>query len=60
MAYIIEHKPPYKLSLPHLWLGLCPMNIYDDVVNRATIPVSEDKAADFQYHADRLVAAAVT
>lgn len=60
MAYIIEQKPPHKLTLPHLRLGLRPMNIYEDVVNRATKPASEDKAALFQYYADRLAAAAVT
>ena len=60
MAYIIEHKAPHKLTLPHLRLGLRPMNIYKDVVNRATRPVPEDEAAVFQYHADRLAAAAVT
>ncbi|GAB0139112.1 hypothetical protein EsDP_00007327 [Epichloe bromicola] len=60
MAYVIEHKPPHKLTLPHLRLGLRSMNIYEDVVNRATKPADEDEAASFQYHADRLVAAAVT
>lgn len=38
MAYIIEHKAPHKLTLPHLRLGLRPMNIHEDVVNRPTIP----------------------
>ena len=56
MAYFIEYKAPHKLTLPHLRLGLRPMDIYNDVVNRATIPVPEDKAARFQYHADKLAA----
>ncbi|KAK3940944.1 hypothetical protein QBC46DRAFT_363713 [Diplogelasinospora grovesii] len=60
MAYIIEHKAPHKLTLPHLRLGLRPMKIYEDVVNRATRPLSADETAVFQYHADRLAAAAVT
>jgi len=60
MAYVIEHKPPYKLTLPYLRLGLYPMNIYEDMVNRTTRPVPEDEATVFQYHADRLAAAAVT
>ena len=60
MAYIIEHKAPHKLTLPHLRLGLRPMDIYKEVVNRPTIPVPEEKEATFQYHADRLTAAAVT
>ncbi|KAH6632803.1 hypothetical protein F5144DRAFT_621488 [Chaetomium tenue] len=60
MAYIIEHKAPHKLTLPHLRLGLRPMNIYEEVVNRPTIPVPEETEARFQYNSDRLAAAAVT
>ena len=37
------------------------MNVYDEVVNRATVPAKGiDDAADFQYWAERLTAAAVT
>lgn len=36
------------------------MDIYEDVVNRATIPVLADEAAMFEYHADRLATATVT
>lgn len=36
------------------------MDIYNDVVNRTTIPDSKDKAARFQYHAEKLAATAVT
>lgn len=36
------------------------MDIYNEVVNRATIPVEQDLDGLFAYHADRLVAAAVT
>ena len=60
MAYIIEYKPPHKLTLPHLRLGLRSMNIYEDVVNRPTRPDSKDATEFFQYQADRLAAAAVT
>lgn len=60
MAYFIEHKPPYKLTLPYLRLGLRPIGIYNDVISRPTIPVPEDEAARFQYHADRLAAIAIT
>lgn len=60
MAYIIEHKAPHKLTLPHLRVGLRPMNIYEEVVNRPTIPVPEEIDARFHYNADRLAAAAVT
>jgi hypothetical protein len=36
------------------------MDIHKEVVNRAKIPPTEDAEALFQYHADRLAAAAVT
>ncbi|ROT37073.1 hypothetical protein SODALDRAFT_379561 [Sodiomyces alkalinus F11] len=60
MIYVCEYKPPHKLTAPHLRLGLRPMNIYKDVVNRRTIPTSVDPAAQFRYHADKLTASAVT
>lgn len=60
MAYIVEYKTPYKLNPPHLCLGLRPMDIYKEVVNRATKPTAEDAESLFQYHADRLAAAAIT
>lgn len=60
MIYISEYKPPHKLTAPHLRLGLHSMNIYKDVVNRKTIPTSVDPDAHFQYHAERLTAAAIT
>ncbi|ELQ32294.1 hypothetical protein OOU_Y34scaffold01197g1 [Pyricularia oryzae Y34] len=60
MIYISEYKPPHKLTAPHLRVGLRPMNIYKEVVNRKTIPTSMDPGARFQYHAERLTAAAIT
>ncbi|KAL2169473.1 hypothetical protein VTG60DRAFT_6017 [Thermothelomyces hinnuleus] len=60
MAFIIEQKAPLKLTMPHLRSGLRAMNILEEVVNRPTKPPQEDKAAVFQYHADRLVASALT
>lgn len=59
LAFVVEYKAPHKLTLHHLRLGLREMNIYNDVVNRSTKPVSDDKDALFQYHSDELVAAAV-
>ncbi|KAI7908546.1 hypothetical protein M9X92_012132 [Pyricularia oryzae] len=56
----ICYKPPHKLTAPHLRVGLRPMNIYKEVVNRKTIPTSMDPDARFQYHAERLTAAAIT
>ncbi|EXA29644.1 hypothetical protein FOVG_18888 [Fusarium oxysporum f. sp. pisi HDV247] len=60
MLHVEEYKPPHKLSLPLLRVGLRPMNIYKEVVNRKTIPTSADTKARFQYNAERLTAAAVT
>ena len=61
MAYVIEYKAPHKLTAAHLHAGLRPMNVYDEVVNRATVPAKGiDDTADFQYWAERLTAAAVT
>ncbi|KAJ0332009.1 hypothetical protein KNSL1_013780, partial [Colletotrichum chrysophilum] len=47
MLYVSEYKPPHKLTAPHLRLGLRPMNIYKEVVNRKTIPTSVDPDARF-------------
>ncbi|KAK3934047.1 hypothetical protein QBC46DRAFT_429337 [Diplogelasinospora grovesii] len=60
IAYIIEYKAPHKLTLPQLRVGLRPMDIYKEVVNQATVPPDQDLEGLFAYHADRLVAAAVT
>ncbi|KAG5806390.1 hypothetical protein H9Q74_006293 [Fusarium xylarioides] len=60
MLHVEEYKPPHKLSLPLLRVGLRPMNIYKEVVNRKTIPKSADTKARFQYNAEKLTAAAVT
>ncbi|KAI6350905.1 hypothetical protein MCOR25_010305, partial [Pyricularia grisea] len=60
MIYVSEYKPPHKLTAPHLRLGLRSMNIYKELVNRKIIPTSLDPDARFQYHAERLTAAAIT
>ncbi|KAI1310837.1 hypothetical protein F5Y03DRAFT_382381 [Xylaria venustula] len=60
IIYVSEYKAPYKLTAPHLRLGLRLMNIYEKVVNRKTIPTSADPEGRFRYHAERLTAAALT
>ncbi|KAG8664070.1 uncharacterized protein FPOAC1_014137 [Fusarium poae] len=60
MVYVSEYKPPHKLTAPHLRLGLRPMDIYREVVNRRTIPTSINPDARFQYHAEKLTASAIT
>ncbi|KJZ69884.1 hypothetical protein HIM_10717 [Hirsutella minnesotensis 3608] len=59
-AFICEYKPPHKLTTRHLHLGLQVTDIYKEVVNRKTIPTSEDPDARFAYHAERLTASAIT
>ncbi|CZR37681.1 uncharacterized protein FPRO_07128 [Fusarium proliferatum ET1] len=60
MVYISEYKSPCKLTVQHLRIGLRPMDIYKEVVNRKTIPTSVDPDALFRYHAERLTASAIT
>ncbi|KAI0397976.1 hypothetical protein F5Y17DRAFT_257027 [Xylariaceae sp. FL0594] len=60
MIYVSEYKAPHKLTALHLRLGLRSMDIYEEVVNRQTIPNSADPDERFQYHAERLTAAALT
>ncbi|KAF5966010.1 hypothetical protein FCOIX_12685 [Fusarium coicis] len=60
MVYISEYKSPCKLTVQHLRVGLRPMDIYMEVVNRKTIPTSVDPDALFRYHAERLTASAIT
>ena len=60
MVYVCEYKAPHKLTAPHLRAGLRTMNIHKEVVNRKTIPTSEDPDGLFRYHAERLTASAVT
>ncbi|KAH7024831.1 uncharacterized protein B0I36DRAFT_366739 [Microdochium trichocladiopsis] len=58
LAFVVEYKPPHKLTLPHLRVSLREMDIQQEVINRSTIPT--DKGELFSYHADRIVAAAVS
>ncbi|KAJ4317082.1 hypothetical protein N0V84_007535 [Fusarium piperis] len=60
MAYVMEYKAPHKLMPVHMRAGLRSIDIYKEVVNRVTVPTKDDREALFQYHAERLVAAAVT
>lgn len=60
MVYVCEYKAPHKLTAQHLRAGLRPMDIYKEVVNRKTVPTSADPEGRFQYHAERLTAAAVS
>ena len=56
--FVIEYKPPHKLSIPNLRVGLRPVHLFNDVVNRPTVP--KDPEEKLIYNADMLVGAAVT
>ncbi|KAH8746515.1 hypothetical protein F5883DRAFT_585454 [Diaporthe sp. PMI_573] len=60
MLHVEKYKLPHKLSLLLLCADLRPINIYKEVVNQKTIPISTDTKARFQCNAERLTAAAVT
>ncbi|RSL44302.1 hypothetical protein CEP53_011301 [Fusarium sp. AF-6] len=60
MVYVCEYKPPHKLTAQHLRVGLHSMDIYEEVMNRPTIPTSVDPVAHFKYHAEKLTASAIT
>ncbi|KAJ6437107.1 glycoside hydrolase family 5 protein [Purpureocillium lavendulum] len=59
-AFICEYKPPHKLTVQHLHVGLRIRDICKEVVNRKTMPRPEDTEARFEYHAERLTASAIT
>ena len=58
LLLIEEYKAPHKLSVNNLRAGLRPMNLPEEVINRAMIPTDQEERLN--YNADRLVAAAVT
>lgn len=53
----VEYKPPYKLSVPTIRTGLCPMYLWADMVKSSKIPTEED--AKSRYNAERLVCSAL-
>ena len=57
LLFIVEYKPPHKLSIGNLQAGFRPMNI-KEIFTAATIPTAEE--ARLQYNADKLVAAVAT
>ena len=58
--FVIERKPPHKLTLPHLRVGLREMNVPDEVVNRLTKPHKDAVDEVFQYTAERFTAGTIT
>ncbi|KAM3428823.1 hypothetical protein NHJ13734_008431 [Beauveria thailandica] len=58
IAFVIEYKAPHKLHTAHLEQGLRRMNIFEEVVNKMTVPTAEPEK--FKHYAELLSAAAVT
>ncbi|KAL1953417.1 hypothetical protein VTO42DRAFT_2824 [Malbranchea cinnamomea] len=58
LLYIIEYKAPHKLTNAYLRAGLRHMNMFEQVVQRLTIPTHP--AEKLQYNAELLACAAVT
>lgn len=54
----VEYKPPHKLSVENLRVGLRPMKFWETVVKRDTIPV--DEAERLRHNAEQLVGSALT
>ncbi|KAI9760304.1 MAG: hypothetical protein M1840_002566 [Geoglossum simile] len=57
LAFVIEYKPPHKVTSPILRLGFRDMDVAD-IINCQIIPT--DKEARFRYHADRIIASIAT
>ncbi|KAJ5630105.1 hypothetical protein N7528_003762 [Penicillium herquei] len=54
---VAEYKPPHKLSVENLRAGLQPMELYQQVVERNTIPI--EPMEKLQYNAELLTASAL-
>ncbi|KAK5790552.1 hypothetical protein VI817_007839 [Penicillium citrinum] len=53
----VEYKPPHKLSVAILRMGLRPMDLWKDLVRSNKIPT--DQEAKLRYNAERLVCSAL-
>jgi hypothetical protein len=53
----VEYKPPHKLPVATLRVGLCPMDLWKDMVRSNKIPT--DQEAKMRYNAKRLVCSAI-
>ncbi|OQD78160.1 hypothetical protein PENDEC_c001G03049 [Penicillium decumbens] len=53
----VEYKPPHKLPVANLRVGLRPMDLWKDMVRSNKIPTDQD--AKLRYNAERLVCSAI-
>jgi hypothetical protein len=58
LLFIIEYKAGHKLTAEYLRAGLRPMNLWEEVVQRLTIPVDRDEK--LRYNAEWLSGSALT
>jgi hypothetical protein len=54
----VEYKPPHKLTVEDLRVGLRPMELWEEVANRNTIPTTDDVEKK-QYDAELQVCSAI-
>ncbi|KAL8627629.1 hypothetical protein Q9189_006686 [Teloschistes chrysophthalmus] len=54
-----EYKPPHKVTKEMFRVGLRPMNVFTEVVNKETIPTDTKSKEFFVHHAEKTVAAVV-
>lgn len=59
LLFPLECKPPFKVTKEMFRVGLRPMNVITEVVNRKTAPTDANSKEYFVYHAEKIVAAAV-
>ncbi|KAJ5326885.1 uncharacterized protein N7506_009987 [Penicillium brevicompactum] len=57
LLFAVQYKPPHKLSVENLRAGLRPMELWDELVNRDTVP--SDPMEILQYNAELSSASAL-
>ena len=73
LLFLVEYKPPHKLSINNLMMGFREMNLQEEVIDRVDIPnpiptnetdgipaTDEAIAARLQYNADKVIMAVAT
>ncbi|KAI9793444.1 MAG: hypothetical protein M1816_000338 [Peltula sp. TS41687] len=58
-AFVIEYKPPHKLTLQHLRMALATEIELKPIVEAVCVPSKEDLEKSLEFHARRVVAAVV-
>lgn len=53
----VEYKPPHKLSIENVRVGLRPMEFWEEVAHRNAIPADKDEK--LRYNTERLTGSAL-